>query len=65
MESQTNQIKEHLEKGKSITQLDALKLFGCLRLSGRIWELRHELNMPIKTIWESSLYRKRYARYSL
>jgi len=46
--SQTELIKQHLEKGNKITPLQALNLFGCLRLSGRIFDLRHQpYNMPI------------------
>ena len=38
--SQTKAIKKHLENGNSITAFDALQRFGCLRLSGRIYDLR-------------------------
>lgn len=39
-ESQCRQIAEYLEKGYSITSLEALKLFNCMRLASRIWDLR-------------------------
>ena len=39
-ESQNAKILNWLEKGNKITQLDALKLFGCFRLSSRIFDLR-------------------------
>lgn len=42
MKTQNEQIKAYLKKGKSITPLDALKKFGCLRLSARIKNLRDE-----------------------
>lgn len=47
-ESQCKQIAAWLNKGKSITQLDALKHFGCMRLASRICDLR-ERGMNIVT----------------
>lgn len=41
-ESQNALIKGWLLNGHSITQLDALKMFGCFRLSARIANLRDE-----------------------
>lgn len=38
--SQCNQILAWLEKGKTITQLEALNMFGCLRLASRVHDLR-------------------------
>lgn len=64
LNSQTNRIKEHLLAGNKITALDALHLFGCLRLSGRIHNLRHEHGLNIK----SNLIEvngKRIAEYSI
>lgn len=49
MNSQNKQIAEHLKSGKSITPLEALKKYGCFRLSGRIWDLKHKEGMKIKT----------------
>lgn len=40
MDSQTKQIMEYLSAGNSLTPLEALRLFGCFRLSARIYELR-------------------------
>ena len=39
IESQENQIRDYLLTGKSLTSLQALHLFGCLRLSARIYDL--------------------------
>lgn len=47
-ESQCKQIAEWLYAGKSITQLDALYHFGCMRLASRICDLR-ERGMNIVT----------------
>ena len=40
--SQNKQIINYLQKGKSITPIDALNKFGCFRLSARILDLRKE-----------------------
>lgn len=40
VKSQTQQIYEHLANGGTLTPLEALNLFGCFRLSGRIYDLR-------------------------
>ena len=39
-QTQTASILHYLERGGSLTPLDALRLFGCLRLGGRIFDLR-------------------------
>lgn len=38
--SQNQKIAAYLQQGNSITQLEALKLFGCFRLASRISDLR-------------------------
>lgn len=45
--TQTEKIKEVLLKGGSITPLDALQNFGCMRLGARIWELIHKQGFEI------------------
>jgi len=48
--TQEEQILDHLRKGYALTPLDALKLFGCLRLGARIWDLRrkgHNIEMKV------------------
>ena len=40
--SQKEQILEHIEKYGSITPLEAERLYGCMRLGARIWDLRHD-----------------------
>ena len=40
--TQTQRILEHLQKGRSITPIQALRWFGCLRLAARISDLRRE-----------------------
>lgn len=40
MENQTKMIKAHLDKGESITALEALDMFSCFRLASRMHELK-------------------------
>ena len=46
--TQCAQIKKWLEEGNSITSLEALELFGCMRLSSRVYDLR-ERGLDITT----------------
>ncbi|WP_346856553.1 helix-turn-helix domain-containing protein [uncultured Draconibacterium sp.] len=62
--SQNEQIREHLEAGNSITPIEALSMFNCFRLSGRINDLKHEgININSQIVKTES--GKRVARYSL
>lgn len=47
-ESQNKRIAEYLHAGHAITSLEALRLFGCMRLASRICDLR-EKGLDIKT----------------
>ena len=40
--NQSELILEYLETHGSITPLEAQRLFGCMRLGARIWDLRHD-----------------------
>ena len=40
--TQRKQILEHLKKHGKITSMEAFELFGCTRLSGRIYHLKAE-----------------------
>lgn len=40
MHTQTQRIRRHLLRHNSITPLQALNRYGCLRLAARIWELK-------------------------
>ena len=67
-DSQNRQILAHLQKGNTITQMDALRLFGCMRLASRINDLR-QMGFHIMTFREESIAsngkKKRYAKYAL
>ena len=62
--SQNKMIKEHLMEGKGLTALGALNLYGCLRLSGRIHDLRNKHGLPIGTDM-IEVNGKRIAKYTL
>ena len=64
IESQNKQIKAWLESGKSLTPLDALALFNSFRLGARIFDLKNDYGMNIKTEMVEA-NGKRFARYSL
>lgn len=40
--TQLNQVLGHLKQGRSITQVDAIRLFNCYRLSAIIKNLRNQ-----------------------
>jgi len=61
--SQTEKILYWLKLGHSITPIDALKMFGCFRLSGRIHELKIK-GYDIKTNM-IEMQDKKFAEYSL
>ena len=66
--TQKQDILKFLHENGSITPLDALKEFGCMRLAARICELVKE-GYPISTEMEISYNRYgapvRHARYKL
>jgi len=49
MKDQTLAVLNHLEKNGSITPLEAQYYLGVGRLSARIWELKHQYDIPIRT----------------
>lgn len=61
--SQEQAILDYLKTGKSITQLDALKMFGCFRLGARIWDLRKK-GYRIEEV-DTHINGKTFARYFL
>lgn len=40
--SQNLEILEHLKTGATLTPLEALRMFGSLRLAGRIYDLKQD-----------------------
>jgi hypothetical protein len=62
--SQASLILAYLARGQTLTPLSALRLFDCLRLSGRILELRQR-GWDIKTEEQMLPSGKVVAQYSL
>ena len=67
MPSQCELILKHLQEGKTITTLECLELYGCIRLPSRIDELRKEgynvriVKDPVSRTY--SLYRRHTTRF--
>ncbi len=60
--SQKAQILNYMRRGRTITPLEALKMFHCFRLGARIYELR-AAGYPIMTTTVENSYRQRFAKY--
>lgn len=62
--TQNNMIAAYLERGFSITSLEALQMFGCMRLASRICDLR-DRGMEINTCKIKTETGKWVTEYSL
>lgn len=62
--NQTTQIANYLQKGKTLTPIEALNKFGCFRLAARISDLRND-GMLIKTTIVKLKNKKQVAQYSI
>ncbi len=66
--TQCERIMRYIEETGSITQIDALREFGCMRLASRISDLKRQ-GVPVKRKMETAKNRYgepvSYARYSL
>lgn len=61
--TQTEMILAHLQSGKPITPLEALREYGCFRLGARIWDLKqagHPIEMTLANSGD-----KHFASYRL
>ena len=66
--SQCEKILRFLEDEGSITPLDALREFGCMRLGARIWDLKRqgfEITKTMETRPNRYGQTVRYARYTI
>ena len=61
-DSHIAKIKLHLQNGKSLTKLQALKMFGCWNTGDVIFKLRKEMDIKTEMIEENG---KRFAKYYL
>lgn len=63
--TQAECILAHMRGGKSITPLEALRLYGCFRLGARIYDLKHE-GIDVKSeIVRDPVTKKHFSRYWL
>lgn len=61
MKSQEKNILAHLQSGKSLTPLEALKEYGCFRLSGRIYDLKKAgYDIKMQMVKENKKYFAKY-----
>jgi hypothetical protein len=63
--SQRDRIRLHLEQGHSLTQLEALNLFGCFRLGARILELKKTGYAIRGRVIHDPVSKKRFSQYTL
>ena len=63
--SQESAILEWLRAGNSLTQLDALNRFGCLRLGARVFQLRKDGYNIESEMVQVGAKKKRVAQYKL
>lgn len=67
-ETQHTAIREHFLAGRSLTPLEALRAFGCMRLAAVVHRLkvRERMNIVTETCTEDGSERKkRFANYRL
>lgn len=62
MENQAKMIQAAMDQGKRITAIDALKNFGCFRLSARIKDLKDQ-GYPIEDRFITTESGKRVKEY--
>ena len=61
--SQCDRILIHLQSGKTINPLQALDLYGCLRLGARIYDLKRAgFDIDSRLVHENGV---QYAEYSM
>lgn len=63
-QSQNNLVLSHLKAGHTITPMEALAKFGCMRLAARIKDLRQSGHHIATTMELDERTGKRWARYS-
>ena len=61
--SQCGMILAALQRGETISPIDALNRFGCFRLGARIWDLQ-DRGYKIEKVWGGN-GKKKYMTYKL
>lgn len=64
IETHVENIKGHLNSGRSITSWDAIQLYRCTRLSGVIYYLKDKYDMLIKSERVVEIDGTHFARYT-
>jgi len=64
MSTQNKQILNYLETGKPLSPLQALRMFGCMRLASRINDLRKQGHFIVTDMVKDSK-KKTWANYRL
>lgn len=64
-EAQSKQILEYLQKGNSLTPLEALKMFDCMRLGARVYDLKNQGHDIVTEMVTDAKSGKKYASYRL
>ncbi len=66
--SQSQQILDWMKQGNGITQMQAVRMFGCFRLSARIFDLKaggHDIETVNVVKKDKNGRTKQFARYYL
>jgi hypothetical protein len=66
--TQTAAILAHLKSGKTITPMDALNLYGTMRLGARIFDIRamgYNVTMTLQTVKNRFGQKVSFAQYKL
>lgn len=59
--TQTDELLRYLKRGKKITPLEALHLFGCFRLGARIYDIKQRgIDIASKMVERKGKYVKQY-----
>ncbi len=53
--TQKQKILDHLKMFKTITPLEAMKEYGCMRLAAVVYKLKEEYAISFKDIWHDDL----------
>jgi hypothetical protein len=53
-ESQERQLQQYMEAGNTVTGLEAMNLFGCMRLPARVADMKKN-GVPVQDDWEYEL----------
>jgi hypothetical protein len=64
-DTQCDSIIKYLQDGNSLSQLEAIYMFGCMRLASRISDLRDMGYMIDTNMIKDEKTGKRYAKYVL